>query len=199
MIIIIHYWCDQAGEGAPLYKSYLYVPLQSLWFLGPFGLKTGREFAHFDLESNKLYGFRGNYRSVWKYLLFQFQMNKKEKMIIYVNSKWILRNLFGGVLILVEARYENGYGFYRLGLKIGVENDIFWAWNRVRIWRTRWQIPTKNSQKYHPSPTHSPTQPKLKSCHIASFLLFYRNSKVFSFLKRDLARTDNSPPKKASV
>ena len=27
-------------------------------------------------------------------------------------------------------------------------------------------------------------------------LLFYRNSKVFSFLKRDLACTDNSPPKK---
>ena len=125
-------------------------------------------------------------------------MNKKERVIIYVNSKWILRNLFVGVLISVEARYENGYGFYRPGLKIGVENDIFGAWNRVRIWRTRWQIATKNSQKYQalPPPTHLPTHPKSKSCHIASFLLFYGNPKVFSFFKRNLACKDNSPPKK---
>ena len=127
-------------------------------------------------------------------------MNNKERVIIYVNSKWILRNLFVGVLISVEARYENGYGFYRPGLKIGVENDIFWAWSRVRIWRTRWQIATKNSQKYQalpPPPTHLPTHPKSKSCHIASFLLFYGNPKVFSFFKRNLACKDNSPPKKS--
>ena len=47
----------------------------------------------------------------------------------------------------------------------------------------------------HP-PTYPPTHPKSKSCHIASFLLFYGNPKVFSFLKRDLACTENSPPKK---
>ena len=27
------------------------------------------------------YGFRGNYSSVWMYLLFQFQMNQKERVI----------------------------------------------------------------------------------------------------------------------
>ena len=54
MIIILHYWCDQEGEGAPLYKSYLYVSPQSLWLFGPFGLKKGRDFAHFDLESNNM-------------------------------------------------------------------------------------------------------------------------------------------------
>ena len=42
---------------------------------------------------------------------------------------------------------------------------------------------------------NSPTHPKSKACHIASFLLFYWNSKVFSFLKRGLAYTDNSPKK----
>ena len=39
---------------------------------------------------------------------------KKEK---YANLKWILRGQ--------EARSENGYLFYRPGLKTGVENDIF--------------------------------------------------------------------------
>ena len=27
---------------------------------------------------------------------------------------------------LIEAKPENGYGFYRPDLKMGVENDIFW-------------------------------------------------------------------------
>ena len=27
----------------------------------------------------------------------------------------------------LDARSENGYGFYRLGLKSGVKNDIIWS------------------------------------------------------------------------
>ena len=45
----------------------------------------------------------------------------------------------------------NGCGFYRTGLKMGVENDIFLVWNRVSICRTGWHppppAPTKNSQE----------------------------------------------------
>ena len=37
--------------GPPLYKPYRYVPPQRVWFLVPFGLKTGIHFAHFGLES----------------------------------------------------------------------------------------------------------------------------------------------------
>ena len=54
-------------------------------------------------------------------------MRKKEKC---ADSKWNLRNLFcccsnqGNFL---DARSENGYGFYRLGLKTGVKNDIIWS------------------------------------------------------------------------
>ena len=56
----------KGGEGAPLCKSYLYVPLQRLRLLGPFGLKTGRDFAHFDLESNSMVfaGVTGVYESI---------------------------------------------------------------------------------------------------------------------------------------
>ena len=66
----------KGGEGAPLCKSYLYVPLHRLWLLGPFGLKTGRDFAHFDLESNSMVfaGITGVYESICCF-----------------NSKWIRR------------------------------------------------------------------------------------------------------------
>ena len=125
-------------------------------------------------------------------------MNKKERVIIYVNSKWILRNLFVGVLISVEARYENGYGFYRPGLKIGVEMTFFGPEIGSGFGepdgKSLPRIP--RSTKPSPPPTHLPSHPKSKSCHIASFLLFYGNPKVFSFLKRNLACKDNSPPKK---
>ena len=30
-------------------------------------------------------------------------------------------------LVSTYTRYENGYGFQTLGLKTGVENDIFWS------------------------------------------------------------------------
>ena len=35
----------------PLYKPVRWVPLQRVWFLRRFGLKTGIGFAHFGLES----------------------------------------------------------------------------------------------------------------------------------------------------
>ena len=43
------------GSGTPLCKSYKYVPLQRVWFLGLFGLKTGTHFAHFGLESGMVF------------------------------------------------------------------------------------------------------------------------------------------------
>ena len=38
-------------DGDPLYKPVRWVPLQRVWFLRRFGLKTGIGFAHFGLES----------------------------------------------------------------------------------------------------------------------------------------------------
>ena len=44
------------GEGfTPLYKPYRYVPPQKVGFLRHFGLKTGIDFAHFDLEFGIVY------------------------------------------------------------------------------------------------------------------------------------------------
>ena len=54
----------------PLYKLYSYVPPPRVWFLHPFGLKTGINFAHFGLESGMV--FEGTTR-VWTYLSFHLQ------------------------------------------------------------------------------------------------------------------------------
>ena len=43
------------GGGTPLYKPYRYVPPQTVWFLGLFGLKTGIHFTHFGPESGMVF------------------------------------------------------------------------------------------------------------------------------------------------
>ena len=59
-----------------------------------FQLKTGIAFAHFGLESARVFeATRGGGMNVF---VVQFQMNKKE---YYAKSKWILRNLVGASLI----------------------------------------------------------------------------------------------------
>ena len=42
-------------HGDPLYKPIRYVPLQRVWFLRRFGLKTGIDFVHFGLESGMVF------------------------------------------------------------------------------------------------------------------------------------------------
>ena len=46
------------GGGTHLYKPYRYVPLQRVWYLGLFGLKTSIHFAHFGLESGMVFELR---------------------------------------------------------------------------------------------------------------------------------------------
>ena len=114
------------GGGTPLCRPHRYVPSQTVWFLRRFGLKKRYRLCPF--WSGIGYGFEGitgvyggiyRFNSKW--------VRKKEK---YADSKWNLRNLFcccsdqGNFL---DARSENGYGFYRLGLKSGVKNDIIWS------------------------------------------------------------------------
>ena len=56
-------------------------PQKKVWFLRPFGLKTGIHFAHFGLESGMVYeGTTGVYERI---LLFQFQMNTEKERVIY--------------------------------------------------------------------------------------------------------------------
>ena len=73
--------CHSSPGGTPLYKPYRYVPPQRVGFLRRFGLKTGIDFPHFGPESKIGYGFPGNFESVRKYLLFQFQMSSEEREI----------------------------------------------------------------------------------------------------------------------
>ena len=58
-------------------------------------------------------------------------MSKKERDTC--KFEWKLRNLFcycpnlSNDDIFLDARSENGYGFYRPGLKAGEKNDIIWS------------------------------------------------------------------------
>ena len=69
-------------------------------------------------------------------------LRKKEK---YANSKWILTNLF-----CCSSNLSKDYFIsYRAGLK-RVWITIFFGLKEVRIWRTGWHTPTKNSQDNPP-------------------------------------------------
>ena len=50
------------GGRSPLYS---YVPPQWVWFLSPFGLKTGVDFDHYGLKSGVVYnGATGAYKRI---------------------------------------------------------------------------------------------------------------------------------------
>ena len=80
-----------------------------------FGLKTGVQFAHFDLESGR-YSFRRNHGEECMYLLFQFQMIRKEREMCEFERYF--KKFFQKVESLI----------HRLNLypvDTGVENDRF--------------------------------------------------------------------------
>ena len=62
-----------------------------VWFLRRFGLKTGIDFTYFRLNSGIV--FEGMHERICRF------MNEKFKEEYSANSRWILKNLFAGVLI----------------------------------------------------------------------------------------------------
>ena len=68
------------------------MPPQRVGFLRCLSLKTGIDFAHFGLESDRF--SRELREGINVSVSFQFQMKKKEK-INYANSNWIFRNHVG--------------------------------------------------------------------------------------------------------
>ena len=46
---------DPGGGGTPLYNRCRYLPPHRLGFLRRFGVKTGKHFAHFGLESGMVF------------------------------------------------------------------------------------------------------------------------------------------------
>ena len=55
-------------RGTPFYKPYRYVPPHRVGFLRRFGLKTGRDFAHFGLESGMVFeGNTGVYERIYRF------------------------------------------------------------------------------------------------------------------------------------
>ena len=71
----------EPGGSTPLYRPYRYVPPhQRVRFLRRFGLKTGKEFAHFGLESGMVFEeTTGVYKRICR--SFQFEMNQKERVM----------------------------------------------------------------------------------------------------------------------
>ena len=64
---ITHLTFEMSG-GTPLYKPYSYVPPQRVGFLGCFDLKTGKDFAHFGLESGMVFeGTTGLYERICRF------------------------------------------------------------------------------------------------------------------------------------
>ena len=54
--------------GTLLFKPYRYAPPQRVWFLGPFGLKTGIHFARLGLESGMGFeGTTGVYERIYRF------------------------------------------------------------------------------------------------------------------------------------
>ena len=118
------YITPEGGGGTPLYKPYRLCAAPTGTVFGSFWSENG--YTLFPFWSGFGYGFQGNYGSVWKYLSFQFQMNKKEIEICQIEMH--LKKFFVCALILV--------------------------WYSVRIWRTGRHTPTKNSQEYPPPLPH---------------------------------------------
>ena len=67
-------------HGDPLYKPIRYVPLQRVWFLRRFGLKTGIDFVHFGLESGMVFE---ETKEVYERII-----NKKEREICEFDAKF---------------------------------------------------------------------------------------------------------------
>ena len=77
-IRVLHH--SEPGGSTPLYRPYRYVPPQRVRFLGRFGLKTCKEFAHFGLELGMVFEeTTGVYERICR--SFQFQINQKERVM----------------------------------------------------------------------------------------------------------------------
>ena len=141
------------GGGTPLYKPYRLCAAPTGTVFGSFWSENG--YTLFPFWSGFGYGFQGNYGSVWKYLSFQFKMNKKEIEICQIEMH--LKKFFVCALILV--------------------------WYSVRIWRTGRHTPTKNSQEYpHPSPTGTLPCGPLATRVAASFFIALTFKKRILFI-----------------
>ena len=77
------------------------------------------------------------------------EINKSFCCGYILSNDVIISVLFCCVLWPATSRSENGYGFWRPGLKTGV------VWNRVKIWRTGRHTPNKNSQEYPPGENYT--------------------------------------------
>ena len=117
---------------------------------------------------------------MYVYLLFQFQMNTEKERTIY-DFKVDFKNLSFGVLISVMMTYLflrdqvwNRVWILEVWSENGCGKLHVLVWNRVRIWRTRWHTPTKNSWEYPPGFFYLIFPPLMRT-HPRDFSLRYKN------------------------
>ena len=115
----------------------------SMEFLCCLCRKTDIEFTYFGLESVMVFAGTTECTNVFvvsipskkrkkKRLICEFEMDCKRPLCWRSNVSHWWHNF-------IEAKSENGCGKWH-----------FLVRNRVRIWRTGWYTPTKNSQEYPP-------------------------------------------------
>ena len=86
-----NYPAGEAGGLLPYINRIRYVPLQRVWFLGLFSLKTGIDFAHFGLELGMVYeGTTETYERIYRF-------NSKS---IRKNRNMRIRNAFKDIFCL---------------------------------------------------------------------------------------------------
>ena len=153
--VVLMRLCPGGGRGGltPWYLPYRYVPPQKVWFLGFLAWKRVKTLWSWSEFS---YGFRGNLGVHGRICRFNPKWIRKKEQ--YANSKWILRNLFVGVLIywiwqifVIRGRGGGGLCYTghkvpspriqflcRLGLKTGIDfTDLFWSgigYGRYGFW-----------------------------------------------------------------
>jgi len=64
---LIQAFNPEGGGGTLLYQVYRYVPLQRVWFLSRFGLKTDIDFEHFGLKLGMVNG--GTFTKAYKLII----------------------------------------------------------------------------------------------------------------------------------
>ena len=127
-------------ENTPFFKPYWHAAAPKGMVFAPFRFENG--YKVYPFWSGIGYGFRGNCGTVWTYLSFQLQMNKKERVICKLQKD--LKKSFCWRFNLSNddiCKHVCCVFWPPPGLKTGLD----WLWNRVMIWRTERHTLTKNS------------------------------------------------------
>ena len=112
-----HQTVNPGGGDTPQYKLHRYVPPQRVWFLSCFDLTTGINLDHYGRKSGIV--FKRTTRAYERICLFNYksivEKGQYPKFIILAEFSGefyqFLTSALVRIVITLQARSENGYGF----------------------------------------------------------------------------------------